>query len=64
MTRHLSHLVEVIASAVRAMIGAPDYARYVAHIRSAHPGREPMSCEDFALDRLNHRYSRPGARCC
>lgn len=64
MTKRLRHLAEIIARALRAMIGAPDYDRYVTHVRSAHPGREPMTCEDFTLDRLNHRYSKPGARCC
>jgi uncharacterized short protein YbdD (DUF466 family) len=26
------------ASLVRAIIGAPDYARYLQHMRAAHPG--------------------------
>ena len=46
------------------IIGAPDYEAYVAHMRSAHPGREPVSRDEFARERLESRYSRPGSRCC
>ena len=46
------------------IIGAPDYEAYVAHLRSAHPGREPVSRDEFARERLESRYSRPGSRCC
>jgi uncharacterized short protein YbdD (DUF466 family) len=53
-----------IARALRAMLGAPDYERYLEHVRAVHPGREPMTAEQFAEDRLNSRYSTPGARCC
>lgn len=49
---------------VRRIIGAPDYAVYLAHVRARHPDREPMSEQDFVAERLNARYEKPGARCC
>ena len=52
------------ARTLRAVIGAPDYERYVAHLRRCHPGREPMTREAFVRERLEARYSKPGARCC
>jgi uncharacterized short protein YbdD (DUF466 family) len=52
------------ARTLRTVIGVPDYERYVAHVRRRHPGREPMTREAFARDRLEARYSKPGARCC
>ncbi|MEO8194863.1 MAG: YbdD/YjiX family protein [Gemmatimonadales bacterium] len=62
------HRLEValagIARAMRAMLGAPDYERYVAHVRHSHADREPLSREQFMKERLESRYSRPGARCC
>ena len=53
-----------IATILRALVGAPDYERYVAHVRARHPSCEPLSREAFARDRLAARYDRPGSRCC
>jgi uncharacterized short protein YbdD (DUF466 family) len=52
------------ASLVRAIIGAPDYARYLQHMRTAHPGDRVMSETEFNHARINDRYNRPGSRCC
>jgi len=49
---------------VRTMIGEPDYDRYVAHMREHHPGCEIASRDDFMQQRMESRYSKPGARCC
>ena len=46
------------------MVGVPDYETYVAHLRQAHPGREPMSYEAFFRDRQQARYGGGGGRCC
>lgn len=53
-----------VARIVRTIVGAPDYDRYVAHMRDHHPECEPVSLDDFMRQRLESRYSRPGARCC
>ena len=53
-----------VATAVRQVIGAPDYQRYVAHVRGCHPDMEPVDRDEFYRVRLEERYSRPGARCC
>ena len=52
------------AAVLRRVIGVPDYERYVAHVRQAHPGTIPMSREEFERSRLEDRYSKPGQRCC
>ncbi len=49
---------------VRAIIGAPDYDRYVAHMREHHPECQIATRDEFMRQRLESRYSRPGARCC
>ena len=62
--RAMMDRLRLAARTLRTVIGAPDYERYVAHVRRHHPGREPMSREAFVRDRLEARYSKPGARCC
>jgi len=52
------------AQILRRIIGAPDYAAYVAHIRAHHPECEPVSEREFVEERLAARYEKPGARCC
>ena len=49
---------------VRAIIGAPDYARYLAHQRDKHPDATPLSREQFARERERARYEGTGSRCC
>jgi uncharacterized short protein YbdD (DUF466 family) len=57
-----------LASDVRAVLlrvlGVPDYECYVAHMRAAHPQTVPLTAEQFARERMELRYSRPGSRCC
>jgi uncharacterized short protein YbdD (DUF466 family) len=67
----LSHEVQLLAGRLRAaahvtriVLGVPDYERYLAHAQAAHPNEPPLTSEEFARERLNERYSRPGARCC
>ena len=49
---------------VRTIIGAPDYDRYVHHMRTHHPECVLASRDEFMQQRLESRYSRPGSRCC
>ena len=49
---------------IRRVIGAPDYAAYVAHVRRAHPDTAPLTQEAFVREVLARRYERPGSRCC
>ena len=51
------------ASYVRAVLGVPDYDRYLAHMRAAHPGDRVMSETEFRHTRMNDRYNRT-SRCC
>lgn len=52
------------AMIVRRVIGAPDYERYVAHLRHRHPDVVPLSREQFIAASLHARYDKPGSRCC
>lgn len=64
MTKELVAAFTTLARGMRSVIGVPDYERYVDHVRSAHPDQQPLTCEEFMKERLEHRYSRPGAKCC
>ena len=48
----------------RLAVGVPDYDAYAAHVRSAHPGRLPMSREAFFRERMQARYGKGRSRCC
>ncbi len=64
MIERIAIAIAGVARGLRAMLGAPDYDRYLAHARWAHPECEVLSREAFFRDRLEARYSRPGSRCC
>lgn len=53
-----------LVATARLAVGVPDYGTYVAHLRAAHPDREPMSEAAFARDRMEARYGRGRSRCC
>lgn len=53
-----------VLGVVRTIIGAPDYDRYVQHMREHHPECQVASRDEFMTQRLESRYSRPGSRCC
>ena len=53
-----------VGTVLRQVVGAPDYERYVRHVRGHHPGVEPLGCDEFYRRRLEERYNKPGSRCC
>jgi uncharacterized short protein YbdD (DUF466 family) len=64
MINYISSVFSRSASIVRAVLGVPDYDRYLAHMRSAHPGDRVMSETEFLHTRMNDRYNRAGSKCC
>jgi len=61
---HLGRWLASAGRAVRAVLGAPDYDAYVAHLRERHPDTHALTREQFVDARLRARYERPGSRCC
>ncbi|HUQ19200.1 MAG TPA: YbdD/YjiX family protein [Gemmatimonadaceae bacterium] len=53
-----------ILEKLRAIIGVPDYDRYVEHCRLHHPDAELMTRDQFVSERMQRKYSTPGTRCC
>jgi uncharacterized short protein YbdD (DUF466 family) len=64
MIEFLGSFVSRASAVLRVMVGAPDYARYLQHMRAAHPGDRIMTETEFNHARMNDRYNRPGSRCC
>ena len=62
MIDFISSILAQSASFVRAVVGAPDYDRYLAHMRSAHPGDRVMTETEFDHNRMNDRYNKPGSK--
>lgn len=58
------HWARRAAVVVRRIVGAPDYERYLAHMRDRHPDRRPLARGEFMAACLSARYDRPGSRCC
>ncbi|MEA2706929.1 MAG: hypothetical protein QOH22_1717 [Gemmatimonadaceae bacterium] len=64
MIDFISSILSQSVSFVRAVVGAPDYPRYLAHMRTAHPGDRVMTETEFDHNRMNDRYNKPGSKCC
>jgi uncharacterized short protein YbdD (DUF466 family) len=62
--RRAAGVVRAVSRALRAMLAVPDYERYLSHMRRSHPTCVPLTEGEFTRQRLDDRYSRPGARCC
>ena len=60
----LRHLLSEIARVLLAIAGAPDYDRYLAHVRRHHPGSVPLSPIELFAARQRDRFDRPGGKCC
>ena len=62
--RWLRDKLSIAAVTLRRVAGMPDYDRFVAHLRAAHPGCPIPSRESYFTDYVKGRYDRPGTRCC
>lgn len=54
---------KVLWRGVREWCGDSAYERYLAARTTRRAAREPLSREEFYVEQLNRRYSRPN-RCC
>ena len=64
MINYITSVFSRTASVVRAVLGVPDYDRYLSHMRTTHPGDRVMSETEFRHMRMNDRYNRTGSKCC
>jgi uncharacterized short protein YbdD (DUF466 family) len=64
MINYITSIFSRTASFVRSVLGVPDYERYLAHMRSTHPGDRVMTETEFRHTSMNDRYNRTGSKCC
>jgi uncharacterized short protein YbdD (DUF466 family) len=64
MITYITSMFSRTASLVRAVLGVPDYDRYLGHMRSVHPGDRIMTETEFRHTRMNERYNKAGSKCC
>lgn len=66
MTKIFNQTIRSIAQSFRLMVGLPDYAAYIKHIKSTHPDHPAMSHEELFRERQESRYGVNGKmnRCC
>ena len=62
--RQLGEAGRYVAQSLRLMVGLPDYGAYLRHMAATHPGRAPMTYEDFFRERQQARYGSRTGRCC
>lgn len=48
----------------RQVFGIPDYARYLEHMRTHHPGAPVLTAREFHAQAIERKYARNGTRCC
>ncbi len=64
-TFDVSEAARSARAAVELVVGLPDYDRYVAHSRDAHPEAAVMSRDAFFRARQDARFGAGGGlRCC
>ena len=64
MINYIAMFFSRTASFVRAVLGVPDYERYLTHMRTAHPRDRVMTETEYRVTRMNDRYNRTGSKCC
>lgn len=53
-----------LLSMLRRVVGMPDYAGYLAHLRTVHPERVAPTEREYFADYLKRRYEGGATRCC
>jgi uncharacterized short protein YbdD (DUF466 family) len=60
----LRERLQTVSETVNAILGVPDYERYVRDYEASHPGEKaPMTRAEFEKDRLHERFIKPGNKC-
>jgi uncharacterized short protein YbdD (DUF466 family) len=60
----VSSSLRLIVSSLRRIVGMPDYAGYVEHLRRKHPECAVPSEQEFFDQYVIARYSGGPTRCC
>jgi len=64
MSTGISDRLGRAVATVKRIVGMPNYAAYVAHLREHHPGCAIPSEREYFDLYLKTKYSTGGSRCC
>lgn len=66
MIKNFTRTIRHLSQSLRLMVGMPEYATYVDHMKIVHPGQSIMSYQEFFRERQEARYGGKGRlnRCC
>ncbi|MEW6370729.1 MAG: YbdD/YjiX family protein [Pseudomonadota bacterium] len=65
MLSALAQAGRYLGQSMRLMVGLPEYDTYLAHMEREHPGKTPMTYEEFFRERQEARYgSGRSGGCC
>ncbi|HXY70266.1 MAG TPA: YbdD/YjiX family protein [Gemmatimonadales bacterium] len=56
--------LERFLRALRQIVGAPDYARYLEHHAACHPHEPPLSPREHYAEFVRRRFGGGVTRCC
>lgn len=56
--------VSAALAALRQVVGAPDYRRYLEHHAACHPDRRPLSPREYYAEFVSLRFGSGPTRCC
>ena len=56
--------LDLLMTALRRIVGMPDYTAYLAHLRAAHPERPVPTERQYFDEYLKGRYETGPTRCC
>ncbi len=56
--------VSAALAALRQIVGAPDYQRYLEHHAACHPDRQPLSAREYYAEFVSRRFGSGATRCC
>ena len=62
--RPLPSRIGNLLTSLRRVLGMPDYAGYLAHLRAHHPDRPAPTEREFYDQYLRTRYGDGATRCC
>jgi uncharacterized short protein YbdD (DUF466 family) len=64
MLRKIIQGAAYLRQSARLMVGMPEYATYLEHMKNAHSDRPAMSYPEFFRERQEARYGGKVNRCC
>ena len=63
-SQRVAPLVRTLMASLKRMLGMPDYAAHVTHLKACHPDRAVPSEREYYDEFIRARYGGGPTRCC